>query len=546
VSHLAPFRGDFLPSFYNYPSLYLILSRVAIDLAAGYHLLRPEPPLHAAMAQWVGDFARLLLVGRLVAVALAVGTVLLVYAIARRLYGRRPAWLAAIFLSVAPLHAVHAHYMAVDVPAAFFAALCLYACARALPVDGRAARSFGARRWVAIGAIAGLAAGTKYNAGLVLVAGLVPLTAWARAWRVAGVRHVPARWAAGASLMGAAALLAFLLTTPGALLESGPFLNHLAYELWHSEHGHGEVFRELPPAGLYHLAVTLPLGLGWPLFALAMGGVGLAFWRRRPADWLLLAATLPYYLLMAGTELRFLRYMLPLLPPLAILAARFTVAAGAVARRHLTRGGARGLGWTLGGLAAAVALAVSVAHLRVMASEDPRDAAARWLRQTTLPGETVALANNSWFYTPPLDPSAGCITFALRFGGPPVWDVDARNESRPPAPFDLGSLRVLAPRAWPAPQGPLPVPSLEQYRPERVVISDYEYADPLRIGRADPEYARRNPELALWQALHRSYVLEKEFRPRPRLGGLTWFANETPPHDWAYYMPTIQVYRRKR
>src|SRR5437762_1729164 len=71
IERLGPFRGDFLPSFYNYPSLYLLLCRVAIDLAAGYgaaqpYWLRDRVP----MAAWVGDFARLFLIGRLAAVAL--------------------------------------------------------------------------------------------------------------------------------------------------------------------------------------------------------------------------------------------------------------------------------------------------------------------------------------------------------------------------------------------------------------------------------------------------------------------------------------------
>jgi hypothetical protein len=79
-----------------------------------------------------------------------------------------------------------------------------------------------------------------------------------------------------------------------------------------------------------------------------------------------------------------------------------------------------------------------------------------------------------------------------------------------------------------------------------VVISEYEYADPLRIGRESEGYARVNPVLRLWRELQRSYVLEQEFRARPRLGGWEWFAAGSPPHDWGYYMPTIQVYRRLR
>src|SRR3954466_13996089 len=44
VEHLHPFSGDFLPSFYNYGTLYLLLCRIVIDVRAGYHLAEPFRP----------------------------------------------------------------------------------------------------------------------------------------------------------------------------------------------------------------------------------------------------------------------------------------------------------------------------------------------------------------------------------------------------------------------------------------------------------------------------------------------------------------------
>src|SRR5947208_4262091 len=68
VEQLHPFSGDFLPSFYNYGSLYLLLCRIVIDVLAAYHLAEPFPPRAGGMPAWIGDFARLFLIGRLVAV----------------------------------------------------------------------------------------------------------------------------------------------------------------------------------------------------------------------------------------------------------------------------------------------------------------------------------------------------------------------------------------------------------------------------------------------------------------------------------------------
>ncbi len=698
VMNLGPFRGDFLPGFYNYGTGYPLLCRFFIDFAAGYGLADPR---FRPMEQWVHDFARLLLISRLVAVALAVGTVALVVLTARRLYGRRAGWIAGLFLAVAPMHVVLAHYMAVDVPATFFVALCLFLCARALPgragggsgAGGQGGKGAGAvtsvarggrrratggesvrsRVWLGIGLAAGVAAGVKYNAGVVLLCGLVPLAACLRGRREAG--DLPSaeplgyqvrtslKGAAGRDLQGqpqpasagfvscshgvqpvadpastpthplthtrplipflaATALLAtgaaagLILSTPGILLEPDAFQRDFLFELRHTQRGHGEIFRYLPAAPVYHATVSLPVALGWPLFLLSLGGIILAGGRRRPADVLMLAAVLPYYALLASADLRFLRYVAPLLPPLCILASGLVVGLAAWGRRRagrrrrhadtdaessgrsgappgrgglfaagsgaesqprpggaaevprirhgyqLARGGNEGVpakrvdeggapACFLAALAAAVAAASSLAHVELMAGRDPREAAAEWLRQTTRPGELVALATDPWFYTPPIHPSAGCVKVAWPYGGPPVWDPPPGDNPRPGvpdkllAPFSLGEFRVLVPEGFPDPAGPLPVGDLERQRPDRVVISDYEYADPLRIGARDPRYAAENVTIRLWSALQRDYRLERAFRARPRFLGWEWFGRSTPPHDWAYTMPTIQVYRRR-
>lgn len=574
---LAPFRGDFQPTFYNYGSLYLILSRVAIDLCAGYGFVNPYLKLQPG---WPVEFARLILVGRVVAVALALGTVLLAYATARRLYGRRPGWLAALFLAVAPAHVVLAHYMAVDVPATFFVTLTLYLCARALPPPtGFGWRSF-LGRWLLIGAAAGLAAGTKYNAGLVLLAALAPLTAahppWSRWWprrpgggqRATGPNlgaraSLPADvrppglglWFFGLALLGAGAALALLASTPGILSESRKFWLDFTYEVQHTGEGHGLVFRMLPPAALYHAGVSLPLALSWPLYALGVAGVLWAAFRRRPCDWLLLLAVVPPYLVLARSELRFVRYVVPLVPVLAILAARFLVALAAILRGlswpHAAAF-ARGVLWVAASAALVGALGSSVAHDRVMAGEDPRETAARWLARSTPRGATVALAHSPWFDTPPLHPTAGAVTWAASFGGPPVWDEEVvrRQAHVAPRPYPVGGYLVLSPHAayperWGVRSGWLSVEDLRRYRPERVVVTDYEYADALRIQPRLPDEPAIQPAVALLDDLGRNYVLEKEFRIRPRFLGWEWFGARTPPHDWAYFMPTIRVYRRK-
>ena len=76
-------------------------------------------------AVWYPQWAKMYLIGRCLTVGMGVGTVWAVYAIGRRLWGRRAGLLAALTLAITPLHAQHSHFLTVDVPATFWAMLSL-------------------------------------------------------------------------------------------------------------------------------------------------------------------------------------------------------------------------------------------------------------------------------------------------------------------------------------------------------------------------------------------------------------------------------------
>lgn len=532
VCNVNPLWGDFTPSFYNYGSLYIILTRLVFDLVGPVQGWGTVPRYDAPFANWVGDFAHLLWVGRCVAVALGVGTVYATRTLGTRLFGPRTGWLAAAFVAVAPLPVMLGHYMAVDVPATFFITLALAAGAAALESE---APKRAAGLIVLSAFLTGLATGTKYNSFPALFPLLVPL--W-QLWRAGGASKRCAVLAAGGVLL--AVPLAFLLATPGALLQTQRFLGDVKYEMARNQEGQGLIFRATPPTLLYHLGITLPVGLEWPLYLLALTGAGWALLRRRGRDAFLWLFILPFFLLLVPAQRKFVRYVTPMVPVLSVLAAQ-AVDAGLTGRRRKAWG-------TAAGLAGTAALASTVAHLGVIAAPDARDQAAQYLRDHAVPTETVALASDAWTYTPPIHPTAGAVKVAQLYGGPPVWDAAlAAGEIRPDL-TQLPSFKVLAPRSvttsvFPQPEGALPLKKLEQYRPEWVVITDYEYEDPERIKRADPSY--QDGRLDLLAALSQGYRLDHEFRPRPALPGFTWWQRGIPPHDWRYYMPTVRIYRRQ-
>lgn len=526
VSNLNPLWGDFDPSFFNYGSFYLILCRLAYDLTAPFLGWGGVPqPFDPNFPHRVADFAHVLLVGRWVAVLLGVGTVLLTYHLGRRLYSERAGWIAAGFLALAPMPVLLGHYMAVDVPTAFFTTATLLYAAGAL----RAADTKQAGKLLIIaGAMTGLAIGTKYSSFPVAFSLLVP------AWQLSrsGAPGAKGKAIGALAAAGAACVVAFLLATPGALSNSSRFLADVLLELGLNKEGQGMVFKATPPAMLYHLGISLPVGLEWPLYLLCLGGFAVSLRQRKPEDVLLWLFILPYFLLLAPAERKYLRYVVPLVPPLLLLAARW-IDTGLAGRRA-------GVWAAVGAVAGCVALASTVAHLGLLTAEDPRDAAAAYLKQQAKPEDIVALGADPFFYTPPIHPATGTVKRALFFGGPPIWDAVPEGQVRPEV-FQLPEFRVLSPSSLEN-TGPLPVAQLEKHHPRFVILSDYEYEDPERIRRADPSFTHGILELET--VLGKEYHLAKEFRPRPSLLGFTWWRSGIPPHDWRYYMPTVRIWER--
>jgi len=539
VCQVSPTWGDFFPSFYSYGSFTILLVRWLHDLGMPLAGLAPAPvPGDPNFPAHVGDLAQLLLLGRWVTVVLGALTVPVTYKLGERLFGRRVGLIAAAFLAVTPLAVVLGHYFTVDVPATFLSTLALMLAAVALrePEPRRAAG------WiVGAGFAAGLAGGTKYNT-LVAAVGIVPVLFGL--WRKGGTGR---RWGLIAACGAASTCgLAFLLATPGAVVETRRFLADLNSEFVNNEAGQGLVFKGTLPAPLYHLLISLPVGLEWPLYLLCLGGVGWSLRRRRREDFLLLLFLAAVFVPLALAERMFVRYALPMVPALLVLAGRL-VDEGL----HTPRGR-----WFTGaaGLSGAAALASTVAHLGVFAATDARDQAADFLRASSRPEDVVALGGDAWYYTPPIHPTTGCVKVGAPYGGPPVWDVAPPGGTRPDL-FRLDGLTVLAPRSYelrptaqgmqyfPATEGALSVDKLRRYRPKRVVLSDFEWEDAERLRRADPAY--RNGTLDLLDALAaEGYRVEREFRPRPSLPGFTWWSRGMPPHDWRYFMPTIRVYAR--
>ena len=307
-------HGELNPQYFYYPALLWYL------LAAGYRLIFWFGRELGLLLTW-DDFARfynnsptLFYLGRVLSVGFGTATVACLYLLGRRAFSSTHGLLAASFLAGAFLHVRDSALSTTEAPLTFFVVLALLGAVR-VHQEGRV------RDYALTGLAAGLAAATKYNAVLVLVAlGVahvlrrgdqgIPVLRTLGEWRVVGA--------------GLLASVVFVALNPFLLLDwphawaTPDAWGSLAWE-W--RYVHTVEYLDLRPVWWYHLSVSLRYGMGVALLALAQAGLLLGLWRRDAASLILLSFTLPFFAAMVSLQAVFVRYMTPLVPVLCLFAA---------------------------------------------------------------------------------------------------------------------------------------------------------------------------------------------------------------------------------
>lgn len=389
------YLADFVPlrphSFARPPGGGAFLYPTLVGYFAGFltwitHKLRwiPDPSIDVFPAFYVA---------RMMTTGFAVATVVLVGVLGRMIDSVRAGVISAALMAVVPVCVIQAHYVSTDPVQCFFMTL-------ALLLAVVLAREGGVGVAILAGASVGLAFAAKYTG---LLAG-VPV-AWAVLER--------ARVAEGSGLrtfvvLGAAAFSACLgaavLGCPLCFLRGGDVLSVLGFYSGLTSYGNLLFWRvELVPAlgwygrpFLYQLVATLPFCLGIAIYLASLAGVGRAL-AVRDAGHRLLLVTVAVYLVFASLSVSLLpRYLIPILPPLVLLAGGALAALRAPLLRRV--------------LACAVWLytaAIAVTQVGRL-SYDQQMAASEWLRTDATrdwtwiagpePQPTVAVPTTMWSY----------------------------------------------------------------------------------------------------------------------------------------------------
>ncbi len=309
ASHFVPraiafTTHDLNPHYFLNPPAYSYLLHVVFELWFG----GPD----ALVRSYATDPTTVFVVARVVAAVLGTLAVWLTYLAAVRLTDRTIALLAAAIFGLAFLPIFYSHLALNDVPTLAPVAVSLYAIAGVMRL-GRL------RDYVLAGIGIGLAAATKYTGGFTVVC-----LAAAVVCNGAGGSVAVALRRLGLAL--ACALGAFVLANPYAVLDFSAFGYGISSQASLAAGQDPVKLGTGPGSGLGYYLWTFTWGLGWGPTLAALGGTGLLFARRRVALALVLLPGPVAFLIFMGAQQRYFgRWLMPVFPIVAILAAYGTV-----------------------------------------------------------------------------------------------------------------------------------------------------------------------------------------------------------------------------
>jgi hypothetical protein len=296
VRHMT-FNGD----FHHWGTLHTDLVLLSLDCAQTFGVFHiPWRVAYSTMAN--GDFQRVYVIGRLVAVAMAVLTVWLLFSFGGEWAGP----FAAMLVAVSPSHMLQSDQVRVDVTMTAMLILTLLVAIR-IQRTGSEAGNRVVRDFLLLGLAGGLAIAGKYSAvSAVVVISLAAL----------GLRRFPLR---GLLAVAGGGLLGFVFTAP-YILTKDPSKAVVGM--------YSGATRPIPPQFVIpigrlmemHVTNLIRFSVGLPALVLAIGGIGWMLRRRSPSDWLILAAIVGYTVILIPLRWPLIRYDIPLVALLGLCA----------------------------------------------------------------------------------------------------------------------------------------------------------------------------------------------------------------------------------
>jgi hypothetical protein len=502
------------PHFFAYGSLYIYLVYFASLLAQGLGWLDLQLSTNAFDLS-----SKIHLLGRGL-------TVLFTYLIARRVYNVRTALFAAMLLSLMPLHIMHSHFVTVDIPTACLSTLSLW-----LIIEFASSKSF---RTAILAAFAvGLATGTKYSVGPALA-----VTLLAVAWH-SGLFSGMRIWISRAFFLILAMMGGFFAATPYSLLSPREFWRGgILFNLYSAMKGIGLLFIGTGNGHWYHFSVNLPAALGTPLLLLCLIGVFISLkghlirnngYKSTSHDWILLLFLGVFFLLLGFARLRFARYLMPLLPVLAIYGGKAAEMTWVKPAHTVYRQWRAMLGTTLVLFVTLYTFGYAITTSGLFVQNDSRHEATAWLKKRIGPEITIAYIGPPSYALPP----------------PPHCPFNGQSTQREFLEWNQANSRY----ALQVIEGK--IDDLQNKKPDFLVISEIQYAEFNRLKSLDTSSLPTAVQKRILESIKFSdFVVQHAdmsatFKRKLVLFGIP-FGPKQIPHDMLYVNPEIRIYSFKK
>jgi Tfp pilus assembly protein PilF len=510
VSAALSLSNPLQPPLTAYGTLPMYLARGVLELSA---LVLDRRPLDLGPPQ-----SRAFVFGtvRGLAAGLSCLSLGLVFLIGRRCFDRWTASLALSFVAMSPVAIQQAHFYTVDGIFTFLSLVAFAAFLKALKSP---------RRWKYLisGVLVGATAAVRLNGlllGLILLAGHL-LSGGHGAWAERGRRAWERLLQLDLWLSGFAALSTLLILQPYLLanwdlLWQQESTSDFSFSLGIAR---GEMLRtwtlvDVHTVPYLHYWTDLwPLAVGWPLVGVFALGMFHALWRGTLPSLTILLWVVIYFLLFGGLHTKHVRYLLPLLPFMSLLAADLCRAVCQMPRSQT----GRRFGLVLTAALVGCTTFHGFAFSRVYAVEDSRIQAGRWVRQNLEPGATVGVERGGF--------SVAKV----------ISSVDYRQEI-----LDSGALFFT--------QGYSSCEASRQYMEERLAGMDCLVITDVNRSQQFAAVPERYPVAAdFYRRLAQGrlgFELVQRFKTYPALLGLTFTDDGAEPSFLGYDHPAVMVYRR--
>lgn len=368
-------KKTIIPASFFYPTFYSYL--ITIPTAIGFLILQLSGEIQKPMEYYhllSLDSIAPILPGRLVSLTFGIATIVMVYHIGKKYWGRLTGILAATFLSFSSIHIQFSAWAKNDTTLTFFAACVLLYSLRIL-CDRVSKRDF-----IIAGLLVGATVSLKYTGVFVYLPLVVAGMYYYGKNRPAFILYnLPTLlvWSAGAAILG------FILTCPAFLLVPDRYLEGLEWQRHHVTTGHIGFF------GTPYVTIFLELlAKETTLVVGAVLGIGYALLRRADKDVVLLAMIVPPFVYIGSLTMQVDYYLLFLYPALALLTASLI---SAIVQKASSRNGRFGLLLVIITLLFGYPFSSAIAEARQQLLPDNRWIAMEWIHNNIPPGSRIVV-----------------------------------------------------------------------------------------------------------------------------------------------------------